>query len=143
MRYLFIVLLLTSCGEDYSYGRHRVLEQEEAPLTIETFSTRLSNNLLISGKRCDGSEVETRHNETFFCQEGDFLVTVDTTNFCTPEGCTSVSVEPIIATLRASGGDSVSTFFVFDTTTNGDASAILDSVWLRVREGEAPKIVYR
>ena len=66
-----------------------------------SFSTRLSNNLLISGERCSGGEtVEAEvdgQNRVFVCLPDQWLFTVDNVNTCNPDGsCTEAGVPKVI-----------------------------------------------
>lgn len=70
----------------------------------KSFSTRLSNQLLISGDRCTGGEtVEVDINgetQVFVCREDQWLFTVDNINTCNPDGgCTEVGVPKVIGTI--------------------------------------------
>lgn len=142
MKWICFLLFIISCG-DYSTRRRVLPQEEEASQDIKSFSTRLTNNLLISGVICDGSEVVTTEDASQICNEGNYLVTVDNRNFCTPEGCTEVFVEPVIASLDASGGDAVSSFFRIETNRDDETSQILESVVLRVRDNEEPRVIFR
>lgn len=105
----------------------RVADSEEVPVPVPTpvptptppvcpvetsFSTRLSNTLFIAGVRCLGGETtevtgEDGTTRIFVCREGQWLVTVDNINTCTPGGgCTEVGVLPVISSLtRTSPSD--------------------------------------
>lgn len=72
---------------------------------VSEFSTRLSNTLLISGFPCRGGETTETPNpdgsSTFHqCRRGQWMITVDNENVCTPDGaCTEIFVFPIISRL--------------------------------------------
>lgn len=69
----------------------------------KSFSTRLSNNLLISGERCRGGEtvevIVNGETQEFVCRDDQWLFTVDNINTCTPIGCTEVGIPKVIGTL--------------------------------------------
>ena len=134
-----LLLLLFSCGDETGYSLTNNPVNEEEPSSIQRFSTRLTNNLLISGVICQGGEQTDVEGQVQTCTGGDYLVTVDNVNSCTPEGCTDVYVVPIIASLLATGGDGSSTTF-FDILpsieVNSQTSSVLEGVQLRSRNGD-------
>lgn len=88
---------------------------------------------------CQGGEQTDVDGQTQTCTGGDYLVTVDDVNYCTPEGCTDVFVSPIIATLLATGSDgSTTNYFDIAPTTEIPAHTedILERVYVRSRENE-------
>jgi hypothetical protein len=105
--------LLIACGSDDDDDAMAQLpgndsEQEEStdcPVASD-FNTRLSENLLIAGKKCVGGETTTvissnGEMQIFICQSEQWLVTFDYINTCTPEGlCTEVGVFPVVANLE-------------------------------------------
>lgn len=133
-------LQLSSCSDDtgYSLANNPTNQEEETRVPIENFSTRLNNNLLISGDRCEGGEQTDVEGNTYTCLAGDFLITVDNINYCTPEGCTDVFVVPVIASLIGTGGDAVTAFFDIRPTivVTSAQAAILEDVQVRSRNGE-------
>ena len=63
------------------------------------FSSRVSADLLISGKRCIGGEPSGVSNKN--CMSGQWLVTYDDINHCRENGaCTEAFVFPFIAELE-------------------------------------------
>lgn len=62
------------------------------------FNTRLNSDLLISGKECRGGEFSGVSHKN--CLQGQWLLTVDDINHCSPHGaCTEAFVFPFIAEL--------------------------------------------
>ncbi|MCM2349256.1 MAG: hypothetical protein NDI69_04490 [Bacteriovoracaceae bacterium] len=104
----------------------RVADSEEVPVPVPVpvptptpepecpaqtaFNTRLSNNLLIRGVKCTGGETtEVINNDgtvrVFVCRPGQWLVTVDNINTCSPAGgCTEIGVAPVISVLERTSG---------------------------------------
>ena len=93
---------LVSCGGDNNDDDDDItneqIPQEEA---VSDFSTRINNNLLIAGKRCNGSETTTDSNgATVTCAKDKWLITLDNVNRCIPGGaCTEIGVIPFVAEL--------------------------------------------
>lgn len=143
---LFFFTLLISCTDDTGYSVFPRAEQEARdPLPFLTFSTRLSNELLISGTRCLGSEVTDFEGVTYGCENDQWLIIIDHINICTPEGCTSVEVKPTIAELLPVTGDSINSFFEIAPVipVSGETGARLESVFLRVDNTVQPTVVFR
>ena len=141
MKGFFLLLIFCiSCSDDtgYSLTNNPTNEEEENRVPIENFSTRLNNNLLISGDRCEGGEQTDIEGNTYTCLAGDFLITVDNINYCTPEGCTDVFVVPVIAALIGTGGDSVTAFYDIRPTfaVTSTQASILEDVQVRSRNAE-------
>lgn len=140
MRFLLMLFLLSSCGDETGYSnKNQGIPQEEQSTDIRRFSTRLTNNLLISGERCFGGEQTDVEGQTYTCTAGDYLVTVDNINSCTPEGCTEVKVVPVIGSLLTTGGDGgTTTFFdiVPSIVVSSQTASILETVQLRSRNGD-------
>lgn len=98
---------LAACGssddddDDIENVVNEQLPQEER---IKEFSTRLNNNLLIAGRRCEGSETTTDNTgATVTCEKDQWLITLDDVNTCTPGGaCTEIGVIPFVAELDRS-----------------------------------------
>jgi hypothetical protein len=136
---------LTSCGEDIYSNDPGAPQQETAETQIQNFNTRLTNQLLISGTRCLGGETVDAEGQTHTCDSGNYLVTVDNVNTCTPEGCTDVIVEPIIAGLLGPGSSDSSNFFeiVPISPVSNPVEGILENVLLRTRPLEAPRVIFR
>lgn len=143
MKTLFFLIATTflaiSCSDDTGYSlANNPTNEEEPRVPIESFSTRMNNNLLISGDRCEGGEQTDIEGNTYTCLAGDYLVTVDNINYCTPEGCTDVFVVPVIASLIGTGGDAVTAFYDIRPTieVTSQQAAILEDVQVRSRNGE-------
>lgn len=142
-RYYFLLILLFGCGDETAY-RNRPIVQERAEVSFRDFETRLTNSLLVSGTQCFGGEIADADGQTYTCAAGNWLVTVDNVNTCTPDGCTEVSVQPIIATLLAPTGDSVSTYYEISPVipVSDEVDNVLESVRLRTRENEEPVVIF-
>jgi hypothetical protein len=146
MKIVLLLALLISCTDDTGYSVFPRAEQEARdPLPFLTFSTRLSNELSISGKRCLGNEVTDFEGVTYGCESEQWLIIVDHINNCTPEGCTSVAVKPTIAELLPVTGDSVNSFFEIAPVipVSNEAETLLESVFLRVDNTSQPTVVFR
>lgn len=143
MKKIFVFLILISCGEDYS-GRRELPEREEVPSEIQSFETRLTNNLLVSGERCTGTEVVDVDFQSVICDPDKFLLTVDNENYCTPEGCTNVNVEPAIASLIGGSSDNLTTYFSFELMSPLDDQKedIVDTLLLRIRNNDEPTVIF-
>lgn len=107
LKYLPILICLslglTSCGSDDD-DNHRVIIEEEV-FEARNFSTRIDNNLLVAGTRCEGGETTEYDGETHECNEGEWLVILDQQNVCTDDGvCTEIYVYPVVANLQTSSG---------------------------------------
>lgn len=141
MKTLFFLFtfMVVSCSDDTGYSlTNNPTNEEEPRVPIVTFSTRLTNNLLISGVRCNGGEQTDVQGQTFTCLSGDYLVTVDNINTCTPEGCTEVQVVPVIAALLGTGGDASTAFYDIRPSipVTSLQAAILEDVQVRSRNNE-------
>lgn len=150
MRMVFIFLLFVLSCSDYetvahNYERDQPQAEEAVEPTFREFSTRLTNNLLISGERCEGNETADFGGENFTCNKGNWLIVVDNINSCTPDGCTDVMVQPTIATLQASSADQLTTFFDIVPTipVNPETERILNSVFVRERTNEEPIVIFK
>ncbi len=118
---------LVSCGgdndDDNDDPENEQIPQEE---NVSNFSTRINNNLLIAGTRCEGSETTTDSNGTVVtCARNQWLITLDNANRCTPAGaCTEIGVIPFVAELDRSDRVSVpeSTFFEIDPISSVTAT---------------------
>lgn len=149
MIHFLIILLFVACGGDgkgFDVNGDRANEEDTSPFPpLDDFSTRLSNSLLIAGKLCKGTETTDAEGQTLQCLPGQWLVTVDNVNSCTPEGCTEVEVIPVIAELVSITGDGNSIFYDIEPlppvseTTEG----ILDRVQVRFRFNEDPLVLYK
>lgn len=137
----FITLFFVSaCSDDTGYSLTNNPINEEDPSSINrNFDTRLTNKLRIKGVVCLGGEQTDVEGQTYTCTGGDYLVTVDDVNYCTPEGCTDVFVSPIIASLLATGDDGSGSNY-FDIVPSIEVSEhvedILEDVYVRSRANE-------
>jgi hypothetical protein len=123
---LALILSLTAlvaCGGDDDNDDDS-LENEQLPQEEEVskFSTRINNNLLIAGTRCEGSETTTDSGgATVTCEKNQWLITLDNINICTPAGaCTEIGVIPFVAELDRVDRVSIPeyTFFEIDPLSN-------------------------
>lgn len=147
MHFIFIFLFLfLSCTDNTGYNRNDNLSREEEGsfFPFNSFSTRLSPKLLISGTLCQGGEVVDSEGRTYGCERESWLVIVDDVNFCTPEGCTEVEVRPFIAGLQARNGGADTQFFeiVPAIPISSRTEDILDDVLIRYTVSEEPVVVY-
>ena len=92
---------LVSCGGDDDDNDDPENEQFPQEENVSSFSTRINNNLLIAGTRCEGSETTTDSGgRTVTCARNQWLITLDNVNTCTPAGaCTEIGVIPFVAEL--------------------------------------------
>jgi hypothetical protein len=138
--------LLVSCGDFFiADSNHQKGEPQLEDNALPDFSTRLTNDLLVSGDQCQGGETTDSEGEVFVCESTQWLITVDNINTCTPEGCTEVAVVPTIGILEP-----VSTqedFQYFDIRASIPVSAaveaILERVTVRFGGNEAPQVLFK
>ncbi len=149
MRKIFLLitmLIFSGCGGDSTgYSNHQQGEQREEDNSLPDFSTRLTNNLLIAGTQCEGDESTESRGQTFNCNSREWLVTVDNINSCTPEGCTEVSVIPIIGILVATSSQGDTNFYDVEASipVNDQITNILKSVTVRFRPNELPRVMFK
>lgn len=146
MKWVVLLMLLLSCTNDTGYNGNVGQEETEGTLfPFSSFSTRLSNNLLISGTKCEGGEVADFEGRTFGCEPEQWLVIVDDVNRCTPEGCTTVEVRPMIAELLFFTGDGNINFFTITPSIplSADSERHLEEVLLRVDQTSGAIVVPR
>lgn len=78
---LCILFLYAGCGgDDQGYSNHQQGESREEDNSLPDFSTRLTNNLLISGEQCSGDETTVSQGQSFNCNSTEWLITVDDIN---------------------------------------------------------------
>ncbi len=142
----------------------RVADSEEVPPPVpvptptppvcpdETaFSTRISNNLLIGGVRCQGGETtevtgDDGTTRIFVCREGQWLVTVDNVNTCIPGGgCTEVGVLPVISSLNRTSPSDPPRHCSFNinpiSPISGDQRDILEDHQVRFFQNRDPIVI--
>lgn len=142
---LLCMSLFISCAENIASNNQAMAPQfENDTPQFTSFETRLTNGLLIRGSQCYGGEMVDSGGRSYTCNPGNWLVTVDTVNSCTPEGCTEVLVQPILAQLNVSTGNAVSTFYRIDPLipVNSEIEDILESVSVRIRTDSAPVVIF-
>jgi len=99
------------------------------------FSTRLNNQLMISGQECAGHESVWFKEEQYYCSEGQWLVVVDNANNCNQEGvCTEIAVEPSIMKLHAGHGRLHHSLIPISPLRN-DQRYWVRRVWVRFHAG--------
>lgn len=98
---LMSLVFMVSCGSDDDDDNDDIVnEQIPQEEEVRSFSTRLSNTLLVAGVRCEGSETVELNGTTYTCNRNEWLVTIDDVNTCTDGGaCTEIGVPPFIAEL--------------------------------------------
>lgn len=138
--------LLAACGSDNDdeSSNDRSPQEEQA----QDFSTRLSNTLLISGTKCNGTETTEYNGQTFVCERDEWLITIDNVNSCDPQGaCTEVGVVPIVAELDLTDIVSVPEYGYFeidpDSPVTADQQAILNNVLVRFDLNGETEVVNR
>lgn len=102
-----------------------------------SFNTRLSNDLLISGTKCPGDEE---------CLRNQWRVTVDNINTCTPGGgCTEVGILPFIANLVLvrNGSNATTAYYNILPVSPVDNQTFRDANehWVRFMRGSAPLVL--
>jgi hypothetical protein len=150
MKWMILLCLLVSCADDIAGGGYdTTIDQENeedfpAPLPFTSYSTRLSNNLLISATACTGRETAVFEGRSFICQANQWLTVVDEINSCTPDGCTDVVVQPTITGLVEQGGDINNRFFQIRLNIPGSdrTQNILEDVLLRVDSLGNPTVIF-
>lgn len=132
---LALMLVISSCGNDNDDDGETIqLPQEEEAVD---FSTRLTNNLLISGVKCNGGETTEYDGNTYTCERDEWLVRVDNVNTCDEEGrCTEIGVIPFVADLDRTDIVSPPEYIYYEIDPESPVSAehqrILDDVWVRI-----------
>lgn len=116
----------------------------------DSFDTRLSPELRISGQKCEGGEtVAVQGNgstSTETCEENQWLVVVDNENTCEPNGsCTEIGVNPIIAELERANVPSPTTYSFYniepETQTTDERRRILENHWVRFDLNGRPEVL--
>ena len=111
------LITLAACGDDDDSNNDPINVQLPQEEEVDTFSTRLTPNLLVAGTRCNGGETITDEttDTTYTCDRDNWLVTVDNINTCNAEGvCTEAAVLPFIAELDRTDRVSVPEFSYFE-----------------------------
>lgn len=150
MRIIFLLLFIISCSDTDTTGYDRRDEfpeeqqDNDSLFPFDSFDTRLSPTLRISGVVCEGGEIVDSEGRTYGCIEDQWLVTVDNINFCTPEGCTEIEVRPIIAVLQSlTGGGEVQFFEIVPAIPVSDRiEDSLDNVLVRFDQNSDPIVVF-
>jgi hypothetical protein len=106
---------------------------------------RPANDLLVAGVSCDGGEAAEAQGGSFRCERGQWLVTIDAENYCTPEGCTAVEVRPFIAYLARTAIEGPSELFTVEpeipvTPETGD---VLERVYVRNDAAGGAAVIFR
>lgn len=146
MRITLLLMMFFYCaGCGQADSNHQMGEQREEDNSLPDFNTRLTNNLLIAGDQCAGTESTESEGQTFNCESTEWLITVDNINTCTPEGCTEIFVPPIIGILVPTSSQGNTSFFDIEESipVREGVSAILESVTVRFRPNEAPLVLFK
>jgi len=118
MKWILILSLaaLAACGGDNDDDDNVFNEEIPQEEEVSNFSTRLNNNLLIAGTRCEGTETTTdASGATVTCERDQWLITLDNVNTCTPAGaCTEVGVIPFVAELDRAARVTVPEYTYFE-----------------------------
>lgn len=115
---MLILLLIISCGGDtgYNSGSRSDGTGTQSEQDVKNFSTRINDNLLIAGRKCEGNEtVSDMNGASVSCMRDQWLITLDNVNRCSGgASCTEIGVLPFVANLVRSNVVSIpeSTFFV-------------------------------
>lgn len=134
--YLFILISLfifSGCGDDYS-GSSRSPTAEEAEARFpDNFSTRLNNELLVAGTRCNGGETTEINGQVTMCEQNQWLITVDNVNTCTDDGvCTKIFSPPFIGNILRQEETDIN-FSYFDLFSVNGANVTQQQILQRVR----------
>jgi hypothetical protein len=143
---VLLMFFLFACGgEGGVSSNHQQGEQREEDDSLPDFSTRLTNNLLISGEQCSGNESTDSEGQTFNCEATEWLITVDNINTCNPDGCTEVEVIPIIGILVPVSSQGDTSFFDIEASipVNDSITNILDTVTVRFRPNDSPLVLFK
>jgi hypothetical protein len=99
-----LLLLLIACSEGgggYDGSSRGEPSQPEQEIEAQDFSTRLNDQLLISGDNCDGGETIEIGGRELVCSSNQWLITIDNVNTCSPSGdCTESEVDSMIGEVR-------------------------------------------
>lgn len=143
---LFLLFTLVSCGEDFrAYSNNELGEERSDTSNLPDFSTRLSLNLLIEGRKCFGGETVESQGRVFSCTLGQWLVVVDNLNSCTPEGCTEIEVLPVIGILNRSSVLNDVEFYDIEAIipVAQEISDILSGVTVQFARSQAPRVQFK
>lgn len=137
--------LFTSCGYQETDTHYKPTPQEEQ---AQDFSTRLSDKLLIAGTKCNGNETTEYGGQTYNCKLGEWLITIDNVNSCTPQGaCTEVGIIPIVGELDLADIVSIPelSYFKIDAKTpvTSEQQTILNNVYVRFNTNGETKVINR
>lgn len=138
MRLLLFLFIVTGCAEDFSGGTRwldEVQEEEQIAPPPQTFNTRLTPTLLVSGEICQGDETILVDNIFYNCDPLQYLVKIDNVNTCDSSGrCTGFEIKPFIADLIKNSTETPG-FSVFDidqdSPTTGEQEDVLDTVGVK------------
>lgn len=142
-----MLFLFYSCTDNTGYNNRPVFTEDETTSDFDffSFSTRLRNDLLISGTKCRGGESADFRGQSYICEREQWLIIIDNLNSCSPEGCTEVEVQPFIVSLLIESSDRLNRFFVIypDIPVSQQTEDILESVLVRVNNSSQADIVFR
>lgn len=136
--------LLAACGSDNDDDSNDRSPQEEV---AEDFSTRLNDNLLVAGTKCNGSETVESNGQTFTCDRDEWLITIDNVNTCNDNVCTEAEVMPFIAELDLTDIISIPEYGFFeidpDSPVTPAQQAVINDVYVRFNLNGDTDVVYR
>ena len=147
MPIFLVFLLILSCSDQVDWrfdGRFDPQDEEEgAAFDFFQFESRVSPELAISGTLCEGNEVVVSEGSTHLCERNQWLLSVDTLNRCTPEGCTDFEVNPIAAALRPLNSDASTIIFSVEPAVpvSDEIESILERTFVRFSFREGPTVV--
>lgn len=127
---LFTFWSLWGCNENFSGGdRNEPATQAEETFgqIPQSFSTRLSSTLLVSGDKCRGDETTEPYGNGVICQAGQYLIFVDDVNICSNDICTNNVVIPIVGELNDTNAGTPG-FSVYEIETKSRTTPTQDNI---------------
>ncbi|HXH31491.1 MAG TPA: hypothetical protein VNJ01_11805 [Bacteriovoracaceae bacterium] len=133
------LITLISCGVE-SEDNSETTTPGPAPTpqqeTVPDFSTRLNNNFLVSGLKCNGGETTESNGTIFTCQRNQWLIKLDDINVCRDDGaCTEADVIPFVAQLDQQDIIAAPEYTFFEikpvSPVTNQQAARADDVWVR------------
>ena len=139
------LIALQGCGHDDDDNDSPGRQQQEE--NLGNFSTRLDNNLLIAGKKCDGNETTEYGGQTYNCERDEWLVTIDNVNTCTDDGlCTEIGVPAIVAEfdIQEVTAPEYALFKIDpESPVTPAQQASIDKVWVKTELNGDTSVIYR
>lgn len=137
---LALLLSLSACGDWEDDHRDGALESEG------TFSTQLSEEVSVSGQRCEGGERPGVPGEVRSCERNQWIITVQQTGTCLGPNCNPSFQQPFIAELRSANLDDTDFNFyeiVPVTAVRLDVLEVINNVWVRTAPDGATEALIR